>query len=127
MSEDGASVSPRLLSALEALLFSTGRPISLRDLSQALESSDADVEAALNRLRETTGGEGRGIVLEQVAGGWRFASRPEHDGLLRKYFEISERSRLSLAALETLALVAYRQPITAPEISEIRASARPEC
>ena len=60
------------------------------------------------------------MSLEEVAGGWRYVTRPEHDGLLRRFFEITERSRLSLAALETLAIVAYRQPITAPEISDLR-------
>ena len=55
-----------------------------------------------------------------MAGGWRFVTRPEFDALLRKFHEVTERSRLSLAALETLAIIAYRQPITLPEIQEIR-------
>jgi segregation and condensation protein B len=55
-----------------------------------------------------------------VAGGWRYVTRPEFDSLLRKFHEVTERSRLSLAALETLAIIAYRQPITLPEIQEIR-------
>jgi segregation and condensation protein B len=62
----------------------------------------------------------RGIQLERVASGWRYVTRPEHDSLLRKFHEVSERSRLSLAALETLAIIAYRQPITLPEIQEVR-------
>jgi segregation and condensation protein B len=60
------------------------------------------------------------VRLERVAGGWRYVTRPEFDSLLRKYHEVSERSRLSLAALETLAIIAYRQPITLPEIQDIR-------
>jgi segregation and condensation protein B len=71
-------------------------------------------------MADRTNAESRGIRLEAVGGGWRFVTRPEYDGLLRRYFEVSERSRLSLAALETLAIIAYRQPITAPEISELR-------
>jgi segregation and condensation protein B len=59
-------------------------------------------------------------MLEQAAGGWRFTTRPEHDGTLKKYFAKKGENRLSLAALETLAIVAYRQPITAPEIGDIR-------
>ena len=62
----------------------------------------------------------RGVRLEKVAGGWRFVTRPEFDCLLRKFHEVTERSRLSLAALETLAIIAYRQPITLPEIQDIR-------
>jgi segregation and condensation protein B len=58
--------------------------------------------------------------VESVAGGWRYVTRPEFDSLLRKFHEVTERSRLSLAALETLAIIAYRQPITMPEIQEIR-------
>jgi segregation and condensation protein B len=59
-------------------------------------------------------------MLEQTAGGWRFATRAEHDSILKKYFAKKGENRLSIAALETLAIVAYRQPITAPEVSEIR-------
>ncbi len=58
--------------------------------------------------------------VEKVAGGWRFVTRPEFDSLLRKFHEVTERSRLSLAALETLAIIAYRQPITLPEIQDVR-------
>src|SRR5436305_5557671 len=59
-------------------------------------------------------------MLEQTAGGWRLATRAEHDPILKKYFAKKGENRLSIAALETLAIVAYRQPITAPEVSEIR-------
>jgi len=110
----------RLTPALEALLFSSGKPIPVESFAEMLGAAAADVEEALRGMAERTNAEGRGIRLEAVGGGWRFVTRPEFDGLLRKYFEISERSRLSLAALETLAIIAYRQPITAPEISELR-------
>ncbi|HUP44116.1 MAG TPA: SMC-Scp complex subunit ScpB, partial [Thermoanaerobaculia bacterium] len=68
----------------------------------------------------TLGASVGGFVLEQAAGGWRLATRPEHDGVLRKYFAKKGENRLSIAALETLAIVAYRQPVTAPEVSDIR-------
>ena len=61
-----------------------------------------------------------GFTLEQTAGGWRLATRAEHDSILKKYFAKKGENRLSLAALETLAITAYRQPVTAPEISDIR-------
>lgn len=106
--------------ALEALLFSSSRPVSEKDLAEALEAERPAVAAALDLLRKEADAEDRGIRLEQVAGGWRYVTQPEFDSLLRKFHEVTERSRLSLAALETLAIIAYRQPITLPEIQEIR-------
>ncbi len=110
----------RLGPPIEAILFASGKPVSVKDLALLLDEAPDQVEDALGSLRDDVVAEGRGILLEEVAGGWRYVTRPEHDGLLRKFFEISERSRLSLAALETLAIIAYRQPITAPEISDLR-------
>lgn len=110
----------RLGAAIEAILFASGRPVAIKDLAQLLEADPAEIREALALLAEHASPEGRGVSLEEVAGGWRYVTRPEHDGLLRRFFEISERSRLSLAALETLAIIAYRQPITAPEISDLR-------
>ena len=110
----------RLQPALEALLFSSGKPIPVESFAEMLEEDASLIERALQSMAEETRREGRGIRLEAVGGGWRFVTRPEFDGLLRRYFEVTERSRLSLAALETLAIIAYRQPITAPEISELR-------
>ncbi len=106
--------------AVEALLFSSSRPVKEAELSEALEATPAAVAAALASLAEEADVPSRGIRLEHVAGGWRYVTRPEFDSLLRKYHEVTERSRLSLAALETLAIIAYRQPITLPEIQEIR-------
>jgi segregation and condensation protein B len=120
MTDERDRAAARLYPALEALLFSSGKPISIESFVEMLESDQATIERALREMAEQTNAAGRGIRLEAVGGGWRYVTRPEFDGLLRKYFEISERSRLSLAALETLAIIAYRQPITAPEISDLR-------
>jgi segregation and condensation protein B len=106
--------------ALEALLFSSSRPIRVVDLAEILEATPEAVAAALASLAEEADSPARGVRLESVAGGWRYVTRPEFDSLLRKFHEVTERSRLSLAALETLAIIAYRQPITMPEIQEIR-------
>src|SRR5437870_923329 len=110
----------RIRPALEALLFSSPRPVSEKDLADVLEATREAVREALADLSAASEASDRGIRLEQVAGGWRFVTRPEFDSLLRRFHEVSERSRLSLAALETLAIIAYRQPITLPEIQEIR-------
>ena len=106
--------------ALEALLFSSSRPVKLVELAEVLEATPEAVAAALASLAEEAEVPSRGVRLESVAGGWRYVTRPEFDSLLRKFHEVTERSRLSLAALETLAIIAYRQPITMPEIQEIR-------
>ena len=106
--------------ALEALLFSSSRPVREAELAEALEATAAAVAEALAALAEESEQASRGIRLEHVAGGWRYVTRPEFDSLLRRFHEVTERSRLSLAALETLAIIAYRQPITLPEIQEIR-------
>jgi segregation and condensation protein B len=110
----------RIRPAVEALLFSSSRPVRETELAEALEAEPAAVNAALASLAEEADVSSRGVRLEKVAGGWRYVTRPEFDSLLRKYHEVTERSRLSLAALETLAIIAYRQPITLPEIQEIR-------
>jgi segregation and condensation protein B len=110
----------KILPALEALLFSTASPVRKKDLADVLEATPEAVEEALALLAADAERPDRGVRLESVAGGWRYVTRPEHDGLLRRFHDVSERSRLSLAALETLAIIAYRQPITLPEIQEIR-------
>jgi segregation and condensation protein B len=110
----------KIRAALEALLFSSSRPVSEKDLADVLEATREAVQGALARLEVAAQGSERGIRLEKVAGGWRFVTRPEFDSLLRRFHEVTERSRLSLAALETLAIIAYRQPITVPEIQELR-------
>ena len=73
------------------------------DLSEILEATPEAVAAALASLAEEADTPARGVRLESVAGGWRYVTRPEFDSLLRKFHEVTERSRLSLAALETLA------------------------
>jgi segregation and condensation protein B len=110
----------RIRPALEALLFSSPGPLREKDLAEALEATREAVAEALSTLVGEADRPERGVRLERVAAGWRYVTRPEFDSLLRKFHEVSERSRLSLAALETLAIIAYRQPITLPEIQEIR-------
>src|SRR5262249_55325278 len=110
----------KIRAGVEALLFSSPRPIPEKEIEEALEATREAVSEALEALRQDSEAADRGIRLELVAGGWRYVTRPEFDSLLRKYHEVAEKSRLSLAALETLAIIAYRQPITLPEIQEIR-------
>ena len=110
----------KIRAGLEALLFSSTRPIPEPEIEEALEATREAVSEALESLRQDAEAVDRGIRLESVAGGWRYVTRPEFDSLLRKFHEVAERSRLSLAALETLSIIAYRQPITLPEIQDVR-------
>ena len=110
----------KIRAALEALLFTSARPVSEKDLADVLGATRDAVRGALGTIGAAWNDTIHGILLEQVAGGWRLTTRPEHDALLRKFHEVTERSRLSLAALETLAIIAYRQPITLPEIQDLR-------
>jgi len=110
----------RIRAALEAVLFSSSRPVREKDLADLLDATPRAVTDALASLAAAADAPERAVRLEKVAGGWRYVTRPEFDGLLRRFHEVTERSRLSLAALETLAIIAYRQPITLPEIQDIR-------
>lgn len=110
----------KIRDAVEAILFSSPRPVSEKDLAGVLEATPEAVKEALAGLAAEADVPTRGVRLEHVAGGWRYVTRPEFDSLLRKYHDVTERSRLSLAALETLAIIAYRQPITLPEVQDIR-------
>ncbi len=107
---------------LEAILFAAPEPVASDRMLELFPQDRPDlVEEALAAVRERYREEPhRGIVFEQVAGGVRLVTRPALHGALRKFFEITGRSRLSMAALETLAIVAYRQPVTGPEIQDLR-------
>lgn len=114
---------PELEAAVEALLFAAGEPISQDALLQVFDEGErVDALAALEAVLARYGSAvpGSGLMVEEVAGGYRMATRPEMGGYLRRYFEASGRHKLSMAALETLAIVAYRQPVTGPEIQELR-------
>jgi segregation and condensation protein B len=108
--------------ALEAILFVTGEPVTEERLLAVFEAEErAAAGAALATLRERyRQEEGRGVFLEEVAGGLRIVTSPELHPYLKKFFEAGGGNRLSMAALETLAIVAYRQPITGPEIQDLR-------
>jgi segregation and condensation protein B len=108
--------------AIEAALFVTPQPIRRRKIlevfgTRAKKEARAALERVLERYRADAD---RGVVVEEVASGLRLVTRPELHGYLRKLFEITGQNRLSMPALETLAIIAYRQPITGPEIQELR-------
>ena len=108
--------------ALEAILFVSSEPVPRTKLLELFEEDErAEAAEALEAvLARYSDGESRGVLVEDVAGGVRLATRPEVGGWLRRFFDVSGGTKLSMAALETLAIVAYRQPITGPEIQELR-------
>ena len=123
MSDDRTQGPPddTLEAALEAVLFAAGEPVRVEEIAAAFETADvARVEEALEALGRGYDERRGGLRLEQVAGGWRLATRADVGAWVRRFFRQRNRTRLSPAGLETLAIVAYRQPITAPEIQAIR-------
>lgn len=112
---EATSIDPEHLRMTEALLFAASEPLDRRALSTSLPEG-ADVEAILKELQDIY--EKRGVTLVCVAGKWQFRTAPDLAFLLRK--EQPEQKRLSRAAIETLAIVAYHQPVTRAEIEDIR-------
>lgn len=114
-----------LEAVIEAILFVASEPVPRAKLLETFGEEDRErAETALAAIvaRYTESGEGsqRGIVIDEVAGGLRLVTRPDLHSHLRRFFEVTGSNRLTMAALETLAIIAYRQPITGPEISELR-------
>jgi len=107
--------------AIEAVLFVSGEPVSRERLLGLFDEGErATAEAAIEAVLARYAGEGRGVMVDEAAGGVRLVTRPELNDWLRRFFESGGGTKLSMAALETLAIVAYRQPVTAPEIQELR-------
>jgi segregation and condensation protein B len=110
-------VSP-LARSVEALLFLSPEPVSVDELADAAQ---ADEEAVVRALRELAGAlEGRGVVLREVAGGWALASHPDAEEAARRLLARPRTSALTPAQAETLAIVAYLQPVSRPEVARIR-------
>jgi segregation and condensation protein B len=105
---------------VEALIFASPEPVTLKALVRLLETeTKEDIEAAIAALRADYDRPG-GLQLVDVAGGYQIVTRPELHEWVRRLFHERTTQKLSVAALETLAVVAYKQPITAPEIAEVR-------
>jgi len=110
-----------IAAAVEAILFAAGEPVHGKEIAAALGGVDeAGIESAVETIERRYDREGAGLALERVAGGYRIVTRPAVGDSVRRFFRQRNRTRFSPAALETLAIVAYRQPITAPEIQAIR-------
>ena len=109
-----------MMAVIESLIFVSEDPLSVRAIADLLQEDRGWIEMAVQELVKEFNDRDGGIWLREVAGGWQFATRPEHHEYVRAYLRSRPSAKLSLAALETLAVIAYKQPITVPEILEIR-------
>jgi segregation and condensation protein B len=108
-------------SALEAIIYAADEPATLDQLTAAVGAEKTEVRGALDLLIASYASDGRGIEIRKVAGGYKFYTKPQHHEVLRKFIKsLRPPVRLTMPALETLAVIAYKQPATLPEIQEIR-------
>jgi segregation and condensation protein B len=112
--------APDLAAAVEAILFVVETPLSVAALASALQQPTAAVSAAVEAVRAGYDERRAGIELRAVAGGVRLYTRPDHAAQVERFLRDGQRSRLTQAALETLAVIAYRQPVTRSRVSAIR-------
>jgi segregation and condensation protein B len=105
---------------IETLIFVSDEPISSKVIADVLKEEREVVEKSLTALAEEFNARNGGLQLREVAGGWQFATRAEYHEHVRAFLKTRPSAKLTIASLETLAVIAYRQPITVPEILEIR-------
>jgi segregation and condensation protein B len=106
--------------ALEAILFLADEPMTSSLLAQVVEAGRREVEAVLQELAKSLEARGSGIVLRPVAGGWRLFTHPDAASYVEQFVLSARHTRLTRASLETLAIVAYKQPVTRHQVSSIR-------
>ncbi|HBB88515.1 MAG TPA: SMC-Scp complex subunit ScpB [Blastocatellia bacterium] len=105
---------------IEALIFVSEEPISAKTIADVLREDRSVIDGALAELSQEFNGRNGGLQLREVAGGWQFATRPEYHEHVRAFLRSRPSAKLSIASLETLAVIAYKQPVTVPEVLEIR-------
>ena len=109
-----------LSSACEALLIVSDEPVSARDLADVIGVAESEVRQTLDDLSSEYARDSRGFQLRETAGGWRLYTHPDHHALIERYVRSWDARRLSAAALETLAVIAYQQPATRDGVRAIR-------
>lgn len=109
-----------LRSIAEALIFVAEEPISARTIADVIDVDREAIDKAIGALVDEYANRDGALQLREIAGGWQIATRPEHHEHIRAYLKSKPSAKLSLASLETLAVIAYKQPVTVPEILEIR-------
>jgi segregation and condensation protein B len=109
-----------LMSIIEALIFVADEPLNVKTMAEVLKEDKGWIQTAVEALAVEFNERNGGLHLREVAGGWQMATRAEHHEHVRAFLKSRPSAKLSLASLETLAVIAYKQPITVPEILEIR-------
>ena len=109
-----------LVAVVEALIFVADEPITSKLIADVLDEEKQAVEAAVEQLSQEYEHRESGLQIRELAGGWQIATRTEFHEEVRKFLKTRPSAKLSLASLETLAVIAYKQPVTVPEILEIR-------
>jgi segregation and condensation protein B len=104
----------------ESLIFVADEPIDSKTIAKVLGVDQAAIDDAIQTLVADYGERSGGLQLREIAGGWQISTRAEHHEHVRAYLKSKPSAKLSLASLETLAVIAYKQPVTVPEILEIR-------
>jgi segregation and condensation protein B len=110
-----------LKGALEAIIYAADEPATLEQIATAVGEDKAVVRVALTEMIASYAPDDRGVEIRAVAGGYKFYTKPQHHEVVRRFIKgLRPPLRLTMPALETLAVIAYRQPVTGPEIQEIR-------
>lgn len=109
-----------LMAVVEALIFVSEEPITPKLLADVLNEERETIRAAVEELQNEYESREAGLQLREIAGGWQISTRTEYHEEVRRYLKTRPSAKLSLASLETLAVIAYKQPVTVPEILEIR-------
>ena len=122
--DDGPLAAPQSqaerAAVIEALIFVSEDPLSSKTIADVLKEDKDVINQTMTALAEEFNARSSGLQLREVAGGWQFATRPEYHEHVRAFLKTRPRPKLSIPSLETLAVIAYRQPVTVPEILEIR-------
>ena len=119
--EAPAIPGPELAAAIEAIIYAAEEPVSVAQIARAVPAERDAVRRALGDLVAAYEGDERGIGVREIAGGYKFYTKPQHHDAVRRFIKaLQPPLRLSMPALETLAVIAYKQPVTVPEIQEIR-------
>ena len=123
--DDDALLSPPQSQAeragvIEALIFVSDEPLSVKTIADVLKEDKNVISETVQTLAQEFNARNGGLQLREVAGGWQFATRPEYHEHVRAFLRSRPSAKLSIASLETLAVIAYKQPVTVPEILEIR-------
>lgn len=115
-----ARSAAEVMAIADAIIFVSDEPITAKALADILGEDKETVQAAAEELQREYEERGGGLQLREIAGGWQLATRTEYHEDIRKFLKTRPSAKLSLAALETLSVIAYKQPVTVPEILEIR-------